>query len=139
MSNVNIFSIGIGIIIIYILIQAEQYLVSLKKCDCIEDKNLDTLINMEKFIIGLSGMTILANIVFMFTNNEIKISNLIIVLYSLFVFIFYIYFIYIVFQFQNLMDKDCDCAMKSQRYIIYTQAILYAIVFSSPFLLYFTT
>jgi hypothetical protein len=136
MANVNIFSVGIGIIIIYLLIQTEQYLTSLKKCDCIEDKNLDTLINMEQFIIVLSGISILANIYFMLNPTELKLSNFVLIIYSLSIFIFYAYFIYIVFQFQNLMNKDCDCAMKSQRYILYTQAILYACVFISPILLF---
>lgn len=140
-SYVFLYSIVTSIICIYLIVSADKYLISLKGCDCVKTDNLDTIVNMEKVIIGLMSLGILSNTYFFFTHKAIanvQFTKYFILIYAILIFTFYTYFIYNIFLFQKNIKTNCECAIKWQRYILYGQAFVYSSIFLLPLVALFS-
>jgi hypothetical protein len=141
-SGVFVYSIVTSIICIYLIVRADKYLISLKGCDCVQSDNLETILTMEKVIIGLMSIGVLSNVYFLFTHNHIgkniHVAKYFILIYAILIFSFYTYFIYNIFVFQRNIKNNCECALKWQRYILYGQAFVYSSIFLLPLVALFS-
>ena len=112
------------------------YLNELKKCDCFQNDegkkiNLNYLIIIESIILFfqiIMFFTVLHLIIklknFSGGNKENSIFMYIFLVLYFLIYGYFIYYIYLIFE--NI-KYDCECSRSPIRYLLYTQAILYAI------------
>lgn len=129
-------SILSSIFVLFFIYYAYSYAKSLDNCNCVSflRNHIENIKNIELFLICIQVIGIVMNIgtyIFGFDMNNFAKANYKPMIFFLGIYLIVlvtilIHFIYNVYEFGNHIPKDCDCADKWQRDILYIQAVIYS-------------
>jgi len=129
-------SIISSVFVLFFIYYAYSYVKSLDNCNCVSflRDNIDNIKKIELFLICIQVIGIVMNIgtyIFGFDVDKFAKSNykpmiVFLGIYLIVLVTILINFIYNVYEFGKHIPKDCDCADKWQRDILYIQAVIYS-------------
>jgi hypothetical protein len=125
-----------SIFVLIFIYFAYSYVKNLDNCKCVSflKDNIDNIKNIELFLISIQVIGIVMNIgtylfgfdIKKFAKTNYKPMMLFLGIYLIVLVTILINFIYNVYEFGTNIPKDCDCADKWQRDILYIQAVIYS-------------
>jgi len=129
-------SILSSVFVLIFIYYAYSYVKNLDNCKCVSflRNHIENIKNIELFLIYIQVIGIFMNIgtyIFGFDVNKFAKTNykpmiVFLGIYLIVLVTILIHFIYNVYEFGTNIPKDCDCADKWQRDILYIQAIIYS-------------
>lgn len=141
------FNLFFSLIVLCFMYYAYNYAKSLNNCKCVSflKENIDDIKYTELFLIGMSVIGIIINILVHlfginpmkgFSKSSLKTFGIFMGIYGIILITILINFIYNVYEYGIKLPPDCDCADKWQRDILYVQAGWYSFTtISAVFLL----
>lgn len=132
----------VSILFLLILYSTYRYLGRLDNCNCVvNQQSVHHLKNIELFFIIVASIGIMLKLFGCMCNVSLSmIKKIPMILYGSILYILiclslYAYFVYNAYNFIITMPSNCKCAQKWQKYVIYTQSIIYFMILFSIFYL----
>ena len=128
---ISIVTLILAIGIVFYIRNVRSYLDDLENCSCAPIKYAENISLYESILLIAQYILIFCSVGNMAVPsifNKSFISNYIWVLYSIVMLTVYFLFLYNVYEFHNGIKDDCDCVNKTQKNMLYAQAIYYGFI-----------